>query len=205
MPARVREQRFHGRTAERVGTMILCYGPSEIIDKETERMLGRDYATEGCAASDVKEKTIMAELSNELIAKLKKAQSLDEVTELLKADGQEVAQAEKIWKELEDLHESEDKELSLDELEGVAGGVKHRDWLEKGCAATVEPGSNCWGTDGGCSVINIKYSNSPYDKQCPYCGAKYVAYKNNDNGFYHFLCRVCGAYFYFDDRWVRLN
>ena len=64
----------------------------------------------------------MAELSNELIAKLKKAQSLEEVTELLKADGQDVALAERLWKEIEDLHAQEDKELSLDELDAVAGG-----------------------------------------------------------------------------------
>ena len=39
----------------------------------------------------------MAELSNELIAKLKKAQSLEEITGLLEADGQDVAEAEKTW------------------------------------------------------------------------------------------------------------
>ena len=146
----------------------------------------------------------MAELSNELIAKLKRAQSLEEVTELLKADGQDVAQAEKLWKELEDLHEGEDKELSLDELEAVAGGVTHRNWLEKGCSATVEPGSDCWGTDGGCSLCNIKYNHAPTTKdRCPTCG-RYVYY----DGLYEhpgsnlwtttykkkFICRICGEY-----------
>ena len=95
----------------------------------------------------------MAELSNELKAKLKKSQSIEEVTELLKADGQDEALVEKIWHELEAMHDQEDKDLSLDELDAVAGGAKHRDWLEDGCAATVEPGSDCWGTDGGCLCI----------------------------------------------------
>ena len=35
-----------------------------------------------------------------------------------------------------------DKELSLDELEAVSGGV-NRDYNKHGCAATVEAGSGC--------------------------------------------------------------
>ena len=146
----------------------------------------------------------MADYSNELVAKLKKAQSLEEVTELLNADGQDPADAGKIWNELVTLHEGEDKELSLDELESVAGGVKHRNWLEKGCAATVESGSNCWGTDGGCSVCNIKYNHGPTTKdRCPTCG-RYVYYvglfEHKGNNLWSttykkkFICRTCGEY-----------
>ena len=40
----------------------------------------------------------MTEISNELRAKLSKAKSMDEIAELLKADGQDEALAEKIWK-----------------------------------------------------------------------------------------------------------
>ena len=137
----------------------------------------------------------MAELSNELITKLKRAHSLEEVTELLKTDGQDEAQAEKIWQEIEHMHEGEDKELSLDELEEVAGGVKHRDYLAKGCAATVEPYSDCWGTDGGCSVCNIKYSNKPEDRPCPKCGARYVAFTGYIGSCYTIACRQCGRRF----------
>ena len=139
-----------------------------------------------------KEETIMADFSNELIAKLKKAQSLEEITGLLEADGQDVAEAEKIWKEIEHLQEQEEKELSLDELESVAGG---RDWLAKGCAATVEPYSDCWGTDGGCSLHNIKYTNKPEDRPCPKCGARYVAFTGYIGSCYTIACRECGRRF----------
>ena len=141
----------------------------------------------------------MAELSNELITKLKRAHSLEEVTELLKADGLDVAQAEKIWQEIEHMHEGEHKELSLDELEEVAGGVKHRDYLAKGCAATVEPYSDCWGTDGGCICINIKYSNPPRNMSCPYCGAYPVARTNDLED--SIACRKCGKMFYNHGGW----
>ena len=150
----------------------------------------------------------MAELSNDLIAKLKKAQNPEEVAELLKADGHDEEDAEKIWGELEKMHAEENQELSLDELDAVAGG---RDWLKKGCAATVEPGSNCWGTDGGCKIMNIKYDNKPCDQCCMFCGARYTAFMVRKDGFQYYACRECGAEFYFnhtvfmDSMWVRLN
>ena len=136
----------------------------------------------------------MAELSVEIIAKLKKANSIEEVTELLKADGQDENEAQKIWKELENLRAEEGKELSLDELESVAGGLKHRDWLEDGCAATVEPGSDCWHTDGGCSLVNIKYSNKPSPlAKCPVCGAYSL---DIDGNWYTSIiqCRIHGKW-----------
>lgn len=142
----------------------------------------------------------MAELSNELKAKLKQAQSLEEVTGMLQAAGQDVARAEKLWKELEDLHAQENKELSMDELDAVAGGVKHRDYLAKGCAATVEPYSDCWGTDGGCIWVNIEYSNPPRNLSCPYCSANPVARtKDLDDSI---ACRKCGKRFYNHGGWV---
>ena len=48
----------------------------------------------------------MAYYSDELITKLKKARSLEEIAALLKADGQDEARAEKLWKEVKDLHTS---------------------------------------------------------------------------------------------------
>lgn len=115
----------------------------------------------------------MAEYSNELIAKLKKAKSLEEISGLLRAECQDEKAAERLWKELQMMHEDEGKELSMDELESVAGGVKRRDWLKDGCEATVEPDSDCWHTDGGCWHFNIEYSNPPQwcgDQLCPICG-----------------------------------
>ena len=136
----------------------------------------------------------MAELSKELIAKLKKAKNIEEVAALLKAYGQDEALAEEIWKEIEDFLEKEGKELSLDELEAVAGG---RDWVEKGCAATVEPDSDCWRTDGGCFACNIDYTNAPCKQKCLYCGAKWTGYRvlgHFPDKLY--LCRECGKHFY---------
>ena len=136
----------------------------------------------------------MAKYSDELVAKLKRAKSVEEVVALLKTEGQDVEQAGKIWKEIETLRNGDGKELSMDELEAVAGGVKHRSWLEKGCAATVEDGSDCWFTDGGCAVCNIDYDTRPCAEKhpCPFCGSKKV-------GFYMYSvpclygCRDCKA------------
>ena len=60
--------------------------------------------------------------SHELIAKLKKAQSPEEVAELLKTDGQDEALAEQLWSELSRNHRENADELSPDELEAVSGG-----------------------------------------------------------------------------------
>jgi hypothetical protein len=60
----------------------------------------------------------------------------------------------------------EDKKLSTDELDAVSGGVTTRDWQSEGCAATVEAGSDCWGTDGGCRVCNISYFGVSESDRC---------------------------------------
>ena len=135
----------------------------------------------------------MADYSNELIAKLKKAQSLEEVTGILEAGGQDVSKAEKLWDEIKTMREGEDAELSIDELEAVSGGA--RNWLEKGCAATVEPDSECWGTDGGCEWWNVKYKYAPEDDMvCPFCGA-YPVGKIQKRHPEIWQCRKCGARF----------
>ena len=147
----------------------------------------------------------MINITNELKAKLLAAQSAEEVTELVKADGQEITaeKAAHFWEEIKKLREQDGKELSLDELEAVSGGS--RNYLTEGCAATVEPDSDCWGTDGGCWVINIDYSNWPDNLQCPKCG-RYVhkvrdiySYGNNSEhnlprGSYHVCeCPKCST------------
>ena len=62
----------------------------------------------------------------------------------------------------------EKTKISPDELESLSGGAQRKEVLncsfchtrsskDSGCAATVEEGSDCWGTDGGCMVCNINY------------------------------------------------
>jgi len=132
----------------------------------------------------------MAKLSKELYSKLLLADSLEEVTELLKAGGCEDLPAQEVWEQVQQRRAQDGMELSLDELEDVAGG---RDWMQEGCAATVEPGSDCWGTDGGCAVCNIEYTNLP-NCNCFKCG-RYSAIRT---AYCSYLwtttvqCRYCG-------------
>ena len=89
----------------------------------------------------------MLSITNELKTKLLAAKSAEEMTELLKADGQEITaeDAVRIWEEITRKRGQDGKELSLDELESVSGGS--RDWAEYGCQATVEDDSWCWSND----------------------------------------------------------
>ena len=121
-------------------------------------------------------------ITNELREKLLTADSAEKVAELLKADGQEVEpdDVEKLWTEVTKKRQKDDRELSVDELEAVSGGVEQRDYWGQGCAATVEPGSDCWGTDGGCSVNNIEYQHMP-NGFCPDCGRPYCVNEINSS------------------------
>ena len=107
------------------------------------------------------------ELTKELKAKLIKANSLDEVKELMKASGKDISQedAERLFKEIE-IHKN-DSELSVEELEAVSGGAD-RDWITDGCAATVEYGSWCWSNDA-CGLDDVTYSHKPQKDLCPTC------------------------------------
>ena len=125
----------------------------------------------------------MAGLSKELYSKLLLADSQEEVTELLKAGGREDLPAEEVWEKVQQRRAQDGVELSLDELEDVAGG---RDWMAQGCAATVETGSDCWGTDS-CALINVVYEPAPNSK-CPKCGRSAI---RKD---YTFFCRSCGEF-----------
>ena len=111
----------------------------------------------------------MLNITNELKAKLLAAKSAEEVADLLKADGQEVEpdDAEKLWMEVTKKRQKNDRKLYVDELDAVSGGAD-RDWLEVGCAATVEPGSWC-GSNDWCAIADVTYENSP-NKVCLYCG-----------------------------------
>ena len=100
-------------------------------------------------------------ITKELKAKLLAAQDVNEVTALLKAEGQGISpeDAERLWEEILRKREKDGKELSLDELEAVSGGAD-RDWLTSGCAATVEPGSWCDSNDM-CHVWDVTYDHIP--------------------------------------------
>lgn len=139
-------------------------------------------------------------ITNELREKLLTAKSAEEAAELLKADGQEVGpdDVEKLWAEITKHREQEGKELSPDELGAVAGGaIRNRDYLKEGCAATVEPHSTCWGTDGGCLAINIDYTNWPCNTRCPKCG-RYThsvrSYLNKEGLWTVYACPECGEF-----------
>lgn len=61
-------------------------------------------------------------IEKELKEKLAKAKNREEVTDILKAEGQDVSDADRIWNEIEKSRKEEEKSLSLDELEAVSGG-----------------------------------------------------------------------------------
>ncbi len=120
----------------------------------------------------------MAELSKELYNKLLLADSQEEVAELLKAGGREDMSAQEVWEQVQQRRAQDGVELSLDELEDV---------MAQGCAATVERGSDCWGTDS-CALINVVYEPAAPNSFCPKCGRQAV-WKN-----YTVFCRNCGEY-----------
>lgn len=70
-------------------------------------------------------------MNNELKEKLIKAKNKEELVTLLKAEGQDISEADKIWEEIvgrkekakAKAKEEEGKTLSLDELEAVSGGI----------------------------------------------------------------------------------
>ena len=83
----------------------------------------------------------MLKITNELRQKLLAAKSAEEVTELLKADGQEVGpdDVEKLWAEVTKYRQKDDRKLSVDELDAVSGGVF---WLGNDAPDGHELG--CW-------------------------------------------------------------
>ena len=129
----------------------------------------------------------MINMTEELKEKLLKAQSLEEVKELLKSVGGDDTSAEQLWKDITDRREG--KELSAEELETVTGGAD-RYWPTDGCAATVEPESICW-TDDECIKWDVVYDKGPTTKRCPKCGSHYYV---TDSSPKHnvYKCPVCG-------------
>ena len=114
----------------------------------------------------------------------------EEIAGLLKAQGEDEAYAQRIWKKLQG---QKDQELSLDELEVVSGGAD-RNWLTDGCAATVEAGSWC-GTNDSCVWAYVTYSHPPYKKPCPQCGGQMYHEKtvseNRNYNIHYYKCLRC--------------
>ena len=140
----------------------------------------------------------MAIEREELKKKTLAAASAEEIMEIMKAAGEEITaeEAERFYEKVQD--KKTDRELSLDELEAVAGG-EDRDWLRDGCAATVEGGSDCYGTDM-CGLWPVTYEHRPTRHKCSVCGG--ILYSNGSTGggffeeeVYHYKCASCGAQF----------
>ncbi len=112
------------------------------------------------------------------------------MTELVKADGQEMIEPEqrRLWKELKAKNEQADKELSVEELEAVSGGAD-RDWSTDGCAATVEAGSWC-GSNDSCYIWDVTYSNMP-SMTCLICNGamSFIEYNGREDIY---QCTKCG-------------
>ena len=135
---------------------------------------------------------------NELKKKAMEAAGAEEIMEIMKAAGEEITaeEVERFYEKVQD--KKTDRELSLDELEAVAGG-EDRDWLRDGCAATVAAGSDCYGTDM-CGLWPVIYEHRPTRHKCSVCGG--ILYSNGSTGggffeeeVYHYKCASCGAQF----------
>lgn len=131
---------------------------------------------------------------NEVKKNLYEAGSAKEVQEILNGLGFESNEEEatKLFKEIQLFHSASIEELSEDELAAISGG---RDYAKDGCAATVEPGSDCWGEDGGCIAIHFSYSHPPIKYQCKKCGTYLYRFKQDPGSIFKYglKCRNCGA------------
>ena len=137
----------------------------------------------------------MDQNKKELEQKIAAASSPQELQRILNDAGEKIGpeDAAKLFEKLQNCGTAQ--ELSPDELEAVSGGVD-RDWLTDGCAATVEPGSDCWGTDY-CVWLPVTYEHKPVDSICPVCGTYlYLAEVNYGRTFsgetYRYRCKTCG-------------
>ena len=77
-------------------------------------------------------------------------------------------------------------ELSTEELEVIQGG---RNYLNEGCAATVEYESFC-NTNDACRAIWVTYENKPSKYKCPDCKV-YIAHET----VHSFRCPKCRSGF----------
>ena len=121
------------------------------------------------------------------------AKSVEQFRDLMKEEGRELSQeeAESMFSYL-----VKGEELSENELTAVSGGWggDYRDYASEGCEATVEIGSDCWGIDGGCEMVNVRYEHAPCNT-CPSCGAQAIYRNDGGVNVFYYTCRSCGARF----------
>ena len=134
----------------------------------------------------------------DLVQQLMNAETAEEIQQILIQNGYEISDERSEFIKEVVKASSEYKSLSMDELSSVSGGATtNRDYATAGCAATVEPDSHCWGTDGGCFAVNVDYDHYPLGCACPRCGAHtfYIAKKDPHNDIHSmYACRTCGLY-----------
>ena len=120
------------------------------------------------------------------------AQSSDEVSEILAGAGVQLSDesAKDMFAKIRLLSKTDGAALSENELTTVSGG---RDYLTEGCAATVEPGSDCWETDGGCSTLNNTYEHAPTAHTCYVCGSYMYILRDpgKDEQMVYYRCTKC--------------
>lgn len=122
----------------------------------------------------------------ELKGRLLKAESAEEVAQMLREGGYEFSPEDaRCVYEKAVARRSNEEEFSLEELEAVAGGV--RDYYTEGCAATVEAGSWCWSNDR-CGTWDVVYNVYPIDRTCKACGGGMLFVNRYDC----YKCSKCG-------------
>ncbi|MBQ1535149.1 MAG: Nif11-like leader peptide family RiPP precursor [Ruminococcus sp.] len=118
-----------------------------------------------------------------------------QAAELAAELGYEITEEELVAaeKELRKQNSPEVVELDLEDMDKAAGGS--RDWSTQGCAATVEAGSSCWGTDY-CVFAYVTYTHSPSSFKCPNCGSMMYLDKTTSKhkvATAHYKCPKCGT------------
>ena len=136
------------------------------------------------------------EFENEVKNELHEAKSLEEVKNILgvaEDDDQNLIKvAEQVWKEIEDHHKEDDKELDVDELEAVSGGAD-RNWATEGCAATCEERSWCMSNDR-CLIAQVTYEffQDPCMGNHDYVQTDVRIRKTGGSRRYIYTCTKCG-------------
>ena len=122
----------------------------------------------------------------EMRKKILAAESAEEIAEILKEYGRDPGDAEKIFRE---VSANKLEEVSLDEMEAVAGGAD-RDFAREGCASTVEPGSWC-GSNDECVIFSVTYDHPP-KFICKRCGGGMYFLRSKGNHDIY-VCALCLA------------
>ena len=142
-------------------------------------------------AAEFLNKVISDEALRARLADKEPAQAAELAAELgYKVTEEELLEAEK---DLRRQNGAQIVELDLADMDKAAGGS--RDWASQGCAATVEAGSSCWGTDY-CVFAFVTYTHTPSSYKCPNCGSmmyfdRTTAKRGVAKAYY--ICPKCGA------------